>query len=113
MSLNSFRKKIDQIDAKVIKLLNERAELSQSIGNKKLKSNTGIYAPHREKQVFDNIKKLNEGPMSKEAFEAIYREIMSSSLALEKSLQIAHLGIDGSYTHLAANKKFGSQVGYV
>ncbi|MBP9855006.1 MAG: prephenate dehydratase [Candidatus Omnitrophica bacterium] len=112
MSLNNFRKKIDQIDEKVIKLLNERAEMSQSIGRKKLESNTGIYAPAREKEIFDNIKKLNQGPMTMEAFEAIYREIMSSSLALEKSIKIAYLGIEGSYTHLAANKKFGSQVGY-
>lgn len=113
MSINSYRKKIDQIDAKVVKLLNEREEMSQAIGRTKLKSNAGIYAPHREKEVLDNIKKLNTGPMSIEAFEAIYREIMSSSLALEKSLHISYLGIEGSYTHLAANKKFGSQVNYV
>lgn len=112
MSLNSHRKKIDQIDAKVIKLLNERAEMSKAIGAKKLKTNSGIYAPHREKQVIDNIKKLNVGPMSNEAFMAIYREIMSSSLALEKSLKIAYLGPSDSYTHLASIKKFGSQIEY-
>ena len=113
MSLDSLRKKIDSIDARMIDLLNERAALCQEIGQHKLKSRKGIYAPAREKQVLENIRKLNKGPMTAEAFEAIYREIMSSSLALEKPLQIAYLGIDGSYTHLAANKKFGSQVDYL
>src|SRR3989338_6968076 len=61
----------------------------------------------------DFIKTLNRGPMSYEDFEAIYREIMSSSLALEKSLRIAYLGTEGSFTHLAANKRFGSRVAYV
>ncbi|MCA9398702.1 MAG: prephenate dehydratase, partial [Candidatus Omnitrophica bacterium] len=42
-----------------------------------------------------------------------YREIMSSSIALEKKVQIAYLGTEGSFTHMAANKKFGSQLDYV
>lgn len=112
MSLPKLRKQIDGIDSKIIELLNDRAKLSQAIGENKLKTKKGIYSPHREKEVLDRINKLNEGPLSLEAFEAIYREIMSSSLALEKSLQIAYLGTKGSFTHMAANKKFGSQVGY-
>ncbi len=113
MTLAALRKKIDDIDAKIVRLLNERAKLSLAIGREKKKANKGIYAPHREKEVLDRIKALNKGPMTDEAFEAIYREIMSSSLALEKPLNIAYLGTEGSFTHLAANKKFGSQVTYV
>lgn len=113
MSLSNYRKKIDGIDSRLVKLLNERADLSLSIGKNKLKSKTGIYAPHREKEVLSRLKELNKGPMSDDAFVAIYREIMSSSLSLEKDLQIAHLGTEGSFTHMCANKKFGSQVSYV
>jgi chorismate mutase/prephenate dehydratase len=51
--------------------------------------------------------------MTHTAFEAIYREIMSSSLSLEKSLDIAYLGPRASFTNLAAIKKFGSQVNYI
>ena len=61
MSLDSLRNKIDRIDAKMIEILNERAELCQSIGKHKLKSRKGIYAPDREKQVLDNIRKTESG----------------------------------------------------
>ena len=112
MALSDFRKKINDLDAKLVKLINERAELSIKIGNVKKEANSPIYAPNREKEVLDRLKELNKGPMTDEAFEAVYREIMSSSLSLEKSLKIAYLGTEGSFTHMAANKKFGSQVSY-
>ena len=110
MSLNNLRKKINGIDSKVVKLLNERAKVSLQIGANKRKTNKGIYSPHREKEVLAQLKKLNQGPMSDEQFIAIYREVMSSSLSLEKSLNIAYLGTKGSFSHLAANKKFGSKI---
>lgn len=89
MSLSEYRKKIDAIDTKIVTLLNDRAKLSVKIGENKKKLNKGIYAPDREKQIFDQISRLNKGPMTNDAFVAIYREIMSSSLSLEKKLQIA------------------------
>lgn len=113
MNLKNYRKKIDAIDSKIISLLNERAKISLVIGKDKLKNKKGIYAPDREKEIFKRIRALNKGPMSVGAFESIYREIMSSSLALEKSLKIAYLGPKASFTNLAAQRKFGSQVDYV
>ncbi len=113
MNLNDLRKKIDAIDSKVVPMLNERAKCSQEIGARKLKNKKGIYAPHREKEVLKRLQALNKGPMPDGAFEAIYREIMSSSIALEKPLNIANLGTQGSYTSTAARKKFGSQINYV
>jgi len=113
MNLKKHRKKIDSLDRKLVQVLNERAQESLAIGKEKMKSRKGIYAPDREKEVMTKISLLNKGPMSEEALSAIYREIMSSSLSLEKSLQIAYLGTEGSFTHLAACKKFGSQVTYI
>src|SRR6185503_16149815 len=110
MSITSLRKKIDQIDEKMVNLLNERAKLSKSIGEKKIEKNKSIYAPHREKEIFLRLRQLNKGPLTNDALESVYREIMSGSLSLEKPIKIAYLGTEGSYTHLAANKKFGSQV---
>ena len=112
MSIVNYRKKIDSIDQRLIGLLNERAELSLDIGREKSRLKKGIYAPDREKEVLDRIKKVNKGPMSPQALEAIYREIMSCSLSLEKPLKIAYLGTAGSFTYGAAQKKFGSQVAY-
>ncbi len=113
MSLSELRKKIDGLDAKIVTLLNDRAKVSLAIGQEKIKTKKGIYSPHREKEILKRLRALNKGPMANEDFEAIYREVMSSSLALEKSLRIAYLGTQGSFTHLAANKKFGSRVTYV
>lgn len=113
MSLKALRRKIDTIDKKLVELLNERAELSLAIGKIKRDHQAGIYSPDREKQVLDRIKAFNQGPMTPAAIEAIYREIMSASLSLEKSLNIAYLGPKASFTNQAAMKKFGSQVNYV
>ncbi len=114
MDLTRLRKKIDALDAKIIGLLNERAGVTLSIGREKIKNNKSIYAPDREQEVFKRIKALNKGPISPDAVKAIYREVMSASLALEKPLRIAHLGPKASYTHMAAKEgKFGSSVEYV
>ena len=55
---------------------------------------------------------LNEGPIKNEALRAIYREIMSAAIALEKPLLVAYLGPEASNTHAAAMKKFGASVDY-
>jgi len=113
MSLNKLRNKIDIIDKKLISLLNLRAQATKNIGKIKIKTGKSIYTPEREIQVLRKIVSSNKGPLKKGALEAIYREIMSASLALEKPLKITYLGPQASFTHLAAIKKFGSQVKYV
>ncbi len=112
MSVDKMRKQIDLIDKKILELLNSRATASQKIGRIKLKKGQGIYAPHREKEVLDRLKVLNQGPLTPSALEAIYREIMSSSISLEKPVRIAYLGPEFTYTHQAAQKKFGASVNY-
>ena len=113
MSLVKLRKRIDALDSKIVSLLDERAKMSSIIGKEKLKHNKGIYAPDREKEVLKRIKALSKGPMTKNALDSIYREIMSSSLSLEKRLAIAYMGPQASFSNLAALKKFGSQVSYI
>lgn len=112
MDLNQIRKSIDSVDAKIIELLNERARASEKIGHVKRENGQGIYAPHREKEILERLKKLNKGPLTPEAIDAIYREIMSFSISLEKRVTIAYLGPAVTYTHQAAQKKFGSSVDY-
>jgi len=113
MSLNEYRAKIDALDERIVKLLNQRAKVSHRIGQYKAKDKLGVYVSSREKQVLQHIKACNQGPMNDGALEAVYREIMSASLALEKSLQIGYLGPQASFTNLAAVRRFGSQVAYV
>ena len=112
MGMNEGRKGIDAIDEKILNLLVERAKLSQEIGKIKLKQGQSVYSPEREKEILDRLKAANHGPLTPESIEAIYREIMSSSIALEKKVQIAYLGPPFTYTHQAAQKKFGASVEY-
>ena len=112
MTIHKLRKKIDELDKKILKFLNDRARASLEIGKVKQKEGQGIYSPHREKEILTRLKQLNKGSLTPEAIDAIYREIMSFSISLEKKVSIAYLGPQVTYTHQAAQKKFGSSVEY-
>ncbi|MCM8784284.1 MAG: prephenate dehydratase [Candidatus Omnitrophica bacterium] len=113
MELIQLRKKVDMVDKKIVELLNERAELTLKIAKVKRGLKESIYVPDRESEVYNKVFRANKGPLKNESLSAIYREIMSASLSLEKCLRIAYLGPPATFTHLAALRKFGSQVEYV
>ena len=112
MSLDDLRKRIDEVDTQLVKLLNERAQIVVEVGQLKSKTEGPIYAPDREKQVFEKIKKANTGPLHDRTLIAIWRELMSGSFMLEKPLRIGYLGPAGSFSHSAAMLKFGQSVEY-
>ena len=112
MSLSEHRQAIDNLDAQLVKLLNERTRHVLEIGHLKLKSGAHNYAPHRERAVLQRICKNNKGPLTPEALRAIYREIMSSALAIEKPMTIAYLGPEATFTHQAALHRFGTSLRY-
>ena len=110
--LNTFRAKIDEIDEKIVALLNDRAKVVLDIGKAKDASGGSTYVPNRESEVLDRVSKLNPGPLPDQTIRAIYRELMSGSLVLEQPPRIAYLGPPGSFSHMAAKRKFGSTVEY-
>lgn len=111
--LKALREKIDDVDDKIIKMLNERAKLVLEIAKVKNEHNVQAYSPDREKQVYDRVVERNEGPLPDKCLKAVYRELMSGSLSLERPLKVCYLGPPGTFTHLAAETKFGSSVDYV
>ncbi len=113
MSLDKFRSQIDDLDEKIVKLLNQRIKVVQEIGKTKKNSGDEIYVPARERAVFEKITKLNDGPLPNESAHAIYREIMSAALALETDMKISYLGPEATFTHQAARSKFGASVEYI
>jgi chorismate mutase-like protein len=110
--ISEIRDQIDSIDSQLLKLLNERASLALEIGRIKNRDGLPIYAPDREMALLRKLIERNEGPLSEGAIRAIYREIMSAALALEKDVFIACFGAEGGACHLAARARFGSSVGY-
>jgi len=111
--LSDLRQSIDELDKKIVDLLSQRARVVVQVGQAKRADGTPAYAPDREQAVLQRVGELNKGPLPQRTVKAIYRELMSGSFALEKPLRIGYLGPEGSFSHLAATKKFGASVEYV
>jgi len=111
--LQALRKKIDQLDRQIVELLNMRAKVVIEIGHAKRNSGIHVYSPDREKAVLERITALNKGPLPQRTLRAIYRELMSGSFVLEQPLRIGYLGPEGSFSHMAAMRKFGVSVEYI
>lgn len=112
MEINSLREKIDRLDTRLVKLLNQRLALAAAIGRLKRSKDGRIYVAEREDRVLRKVCGQNQGPMKDAALRAIYREVMSAAIALEKPLAVAYLGPEATNTHQAAIKKFGASVDY-
>ena len=112
MSVAEHRLAIDRLDERIIALLNERTRHVLEIGAIKLQAGEEIYVPARELAVLQRLCKLNQGPITNASLRAIYREIMSSALSLEKSMTIAYFGPEATFTHQAAIQRFGASLHY-
>ena len=106
--LQKLRNEIDQIDREILTLLNKRASVALKIAEIKKAKELSYYDPVREKKLINKLLELNEGPFSNETIKTLFREILSATLALQESQKIAYLGPEGTFTHLAAIKYFGS-----
>jgi len=111
--LKKIRKKIDDIDRKILELLNSRMRLSLMIKEIKKKLNKGAYSPEREKKIFKNLEKLNKGPIPNDALKNIFYEIINASRSLQQQTKIAYLGPEATFTHKAAIKNFGRYSDYI
>lgn len=112
-NLKDLRKEIDGIDSRIIELINKRGLVSREIGDIKKQRKQPIYSPDRETQVYSELGKKNRGPIRSGSLEAVYREIMSACLSLEKKLTVAYLGPELTFTHQASLRKFGASVKYL
>lgn len=111
--LEALRNKIDHIDEEILKLLNERGEISIEVGNRKKDKNLAFHFPERERELLERLYKLNQGPLSNDSINAIYREVLSASLSLQKEQGVSYLGPQATYTHQAAVRFFGSSLNFV
>jgi chorismate mutase/prephenate dehydratase len=106
-SLERLRARIDALDKQIAQLLQERAEVSRRVGQTKSGDTAPIFVPSREAEVLANVQSVH-GPLSETALAAIYREILSTSRALQRPTRVAHLGPMATFGHQAAVERFGS-----
>lgn len=126
-SLTGLRAEIDTVDKDIVKRLNEiasrwndlfsvmnrRAEIATKIGSVKEHQGIDVWSPAREEEVVTKALANNKGPLPPETLRLIFRELMSGSRALQRTLRVAFLGPKYSYSHLAAVAKFGNAVEHV
>ena len=113
--LQALRVRIDSLDEKILELISQRARCAQEVGRIKMATleegeEAVFYRPEREAQVLKRIMELNKGPLDNEEMARLFREIMSTCLALEQPLKVAYLGPEGTFSQAAALKHFGQAV---
>ena len=108
-SLDDLRQGIDNIDAELLNLLNQRASISLQVGHRKADSGAPVYRPMRETMLLDKLTGENGGPIPDAHLRNIYREIMASSRNLQHPERIAYLGPKGTFSYFAALEHLGHQ----
>lgn len=108
--MESLRAGIDEVDEKIVRLLDQRARLARRIGEIKQENGLEAYAPARERAVLDRVTSLGAGDFPMRGLQAVFREIISGSISLEARLKVAYLGPESTFTHEAALRSFGASV---
>ena len=84
MDIHDWRKRIDELDAKLVELLNERSRAVAEIGRLKRKSGQPIYQPEREREILEQVQALNRGPLRNEALKRLFERVLDEARALEQ-----------------------------
>ncbi len=123
--LARLRAAIDGVNMELLRLLNRRARLAQEVGEAKRSLEARrlregepdraapFFVPSRESQIYERLEAANDGPLSDEAISAIFREIISQCRALEEPIRVAYWGPQGSHSHLAALRQFGTAAEFI
>lgn len=111
--LEKLREDMKEKDREIIRLLNERSQISVRIGEVKGQEGIDVYDPSQEARVYGYLQELNRGPLPPLAIGAIFREIISASRDLQKPTTVAFLGPETSFSHLAAQLHFGNSSRFI
>jgi len=82
--LADCRRQIDEVDLKIVELLNQRTEIVNEIGRIKREFSLPIYEPKREDQVFANVASHNPGPLTSEALKRIFERIIDEMRTIQQ-----------------------------
>ncbi len=110
--LLNVRNRIDTIDDTILNLIKERLKCAKEIGRLKSKDNKAKWDPLRERQIYDRLTKDNNGDFPAEPLYSIFHEIITTCRLSQKSVEVAYLGPEATFSHLAGVKYFGQSADY-
>ena|SRR5436309_3001367 len=84
MDIADWRKQIDELDLRLVDLLNQRAKAAQEIGRLKRNTRLPVYEPAREKLIFENVSKANKGPLPDGELRHVYERIIDVMRNIQK-----------------------------
>jgi len=84
VSLSEWRRRIDDLDRKLVELLNERSRCALEIGKLKQQQNLPLYQPEREKEVLENAEHNNRGPLTNAAIRRLFERIIDEARSAER-----------------------------
>jgi len=84
MTIEDWRKKIDEMDLKLVELINQRAAAAREIGKLKNNTNLPIYEPEREKKILEAVKKANRGPLPDTEVQHVFERIIDVMRKLQQ-----------------------------
>jgi len=113
MTLDELRVQIDIIDDTLLELYNKRMEYVHQVGELKNTTGAPIYRPEREQSILNRLKEQNSGKLTDAAIDALFLEMFAVARNLERPEAIAYLGPEASFTHQAAEMKFGAMSAYI
>tara|TARA_B100000029_G_scaffold506928_2_gene590585 strand:+ start:2811 stop:3890 length:1080 start_codon:yes stop_codon:yes gene_type:complete len=113
-SIEYIRQEIDDLDDKILELVNNRILKAQLIGKlKRADGDSSVYRPEREAQILSRLASANAGPLTEARLLTIFRDIISAARASEAVPCVASLGPAGTYSQAAVHKHFGCDVEHV
>lgn len=111
-AIGNVRDKIDHIDNTILKLLKERIGLARDIGKLKDEGNRAKWDPLRERQIYERLLEKNSETFPEDALRSIFHEIITTCRLSQRKAEVAYLGPEATFTHLAGVKYFGHSASY-
>ena len=106
--LDALRNRIRDLDEQLVRLLEQRSQVSVAVGRLKAATGIPVFQPSQETDLMGRLQSSLHGPLLPKHLQGIYREILSSSRDLQRQGPVSYLGPAGSYTHQASMSLFGS-----
>ncbi len=85
MKIDEWRRRIDEIDCKLVELLNERSRWAKEIGRLKRELGMPVYQPEREREILENVERANRGPLPDQAVRRLFERILDEARSVERA----------------------------